>query len=154
MVKTLLSFITGVVFAAGLIIGGMTQPSKVIGFLDVAGDWDPSLALVMGAAIAVFSPLYHLVRRRGKVAFSQVIWLPPPNRPVDLRLLVGSALFGVGWGLGGYCPGPGLVALGSMGAEAVVFVAAMALGMFLFKLFDRSSARVPAPAPTSRTTAP
>lgn len=142
MLRVVLSFVTGGVFGVGLVVGGMTQPSKVIGFLDVAGDWDPSLALVMGAAIAVFSPLYHVIRLRRRGAFSTQLFLPP-QMPVDMRLLLGSAVFGIGWGLGGYCPGPGIVALGSRASGALVFVFAMVIGMALFHVTNRLFARRP-----------
>lgn len=120
------AFLSGALFAAGLVLGGMTQPSKVLGFLDLFGDWDPSLALVMGGALLVHAPLYRLIRRRSAPILEAKFYLPT-RRDLDLRLIGGAALFGVGWGLGGYCPGPGLASLVS-GREALVFVAAMIVG--------------------------
>lgn len=121
-------FISGLIFGLGLILAGMTEPLKVKGFLDLAGAWDPSLALVMGGAIAL-----------GIVAFAQakgreLSWTGahieiPTNRTIDTRLILGGVLFGAGWGIGGFCPGPALVALGSGMSEAGIFVAAMLVGM-------------------------
>lgn len=121
------AFLSGLLFAVGLAVGGMTQPSKVIGFLDVGGAWDPSLAFVMLGAVAVYAWGYRLVRRRGRTVFGEPLRLPAA-RGVDRRLLAGSALFGVGWGLGGYCPGPGLVAAGTGAADPLIFIAGMAAG--------------------------
>jgi uncharacterized membrane protein YedE/YeeE len=124
----LFGLISGLIFGLGLILAGMTEPLKVKGFLDLAGAWDPSLALVMGGAIAL-----------GIVAFAQakgreLSWTGarieiPTNRTIDARLILGGVLFGAGWGIGGFCPGPALVALGSGMGEAGIFVAAMLVGM-------------------------
>ncbi len=118
---------SGLIFGLGLIASGMTNPYKVRSFLDVTGSWDPSLALVMGGAIAVAAVAYAWARRR------QVTWLGEPiewpaARAVDARLLVGGALFGVGWGLAGFCPGPAIVAMGSGMQEAWIFGGAMLVG--------------------------
>lgn len=126
-------FVAGLVFAVGLVVGGMTQPSKVVGFLDFFGDWDPSLIFVMGGAVLVHTVLYRLVRKRGQPVFDLQFHVPT-RRDFNLPLILGAALFGVGWGLGGYCPGPGLVSVPTLGAEALVFVGTMALGMFGYKL--------------------
>ena len=130
------SLLSGLVFGLGLILSGMANPAKVLGFLDLTGAWDPSLALVMVGAIAV-----------GVFAFTFATGLPrsllgaemklPTARHIDWRLVGGSLLFGVGWGVAGFCPGPALVALGMGQAKAVVFVAAMLAGMGLFELFER-----------------
>ena len=114
------AFLAGVIFAIGLCLSGMTQPGKVIAFLDVTGDWDPSLAFVMMGAIGVH---VFFARRRPAVA-AKVL-------PVTPRLLIGSALFGIGWGLGGYCPGPALVSLVALAPVTLAFVAAMVVGMLL-----------------------
>jgi uncharacterized membrane protein YedE/YeeE len=118
-----LAFAVGLVFAAGLVLSGMTQPGKVVGFLDFAGAWDPSLAFVMIGAIGVFAPVYAASRRvRAPLVHAQTI---------DLRLVGGAALFGVGWGLSGYCPGPAIVGLGALAPGAIVLVPAMLVGMWL-----------------------
>src|SRR3954452_8322950 len=106
----------------------MANPAKVLGFLDVTGRWDPSLALVMAGAVAVGGVAFAVARRRTRTALGLAMQLPQPGR-IDARLLAGSALFGVGWGLAGFCPGPAVVALGGGYAKAAVFVAAMLAGM-------------------------
>jgi uncharacterized membrane protein YedE/YeeE len=127
-----LSFLlAGVLFAAGLIIGGMTQPSKIIAFLDVAGDWDPSLAFVMLGAVGVHFVTYRLIMRRSAPIYSPK-FLVPQRRDLTRSLIVGSAVFGIGWGLGGYCPGPGLVASGAGLGHALVFVGGVLLGHWLY----------------------
>jgi uncharacterized membrane protein YedE/YeeE len=117
-------------FGAGLGVSGMTNPTKVIGFLDLTGGWDPSLALVIVGAMASFATLYALVRKRPAPILGGTMPGPPTGR-VDGRLLLGAALFGIGWGLGGFCPGPALTNLGAARIEALAFVPAMALGMIL-----------------------
>ncbi len=118
----------GVLFGVGLMLSGMTKPSKVLGFLDVTGAWDPSLAFVMMGAIAVHALGYRVVRRRATPRFDTSFHVPPA-RAVDAPLLLGAALFGIGWGLGGFCPGPVLVTLASGSARALIFVAAMIAGV-------------------------
>lgn len=126
----LAAFGAGALFAIGLALSGMTKPSKVIGFLDVAGRWDASLGLVMTAAVAVTFVAYRIIRRRSAPLFDAKFHLPT-RKDIDGRLVVGAALFGVGWGLGGYCPGPALVAgAGGVGA-AIVFLSGMTLGMLI-----------------------
>jgi uncharacterized protein len=127
--QSLLALSAGLLFGVGLTLAGMTRPSKVIGFLDFAGDWDPSLVLVMLGAIAVHVIAYRTIRGSAAPLFADEYSLPT-RRTIDARLVIGSALFGVGWGLAGYCPGPALVSLGSGSVQAVVFVPAMLLGMF------------------------
>lgn len=124
------SFASGALFAVGLGIAGMTQPSKVIGFLDLFGAWDASLAFVMIGAIGVYVVLYRVITKRTSPLFDARFHLPT-RRDLDRRLLLGSAIFGIGWGLGGYCPGPGLVAAGSGSLVALAFVLSMAVGMKL-----------------------
>lgn len=128
MKRSLPALFAGAMFAVGLVLGGMTQPAKVIGFLNFTGDWDPSLALVLGGALAVYSVLSRVFLRRSAPLFAPTFHLPS-RRDIDLRLILGAAIFGIGWGLGGYCPGPGLVSF-SQGAEPMVFVAAMVAGMY------------------------
>lgn len=135
----LVAMLSGLLFAVGLGIAGMTQPSKVIGFLDVAGDWDPSLAFVMGGAIVVYMPLLRLVKSRGRAVLAPRLSLPT-RKDLDARLLLGAALFGVGWGLAGYCPGPAIVSLTTLGGPALVFGAAMLGGMGLHALYERRHA--------------
>ncbi len=126
----LAAFAGGVMFAAGLIVSGMTKPSKVVGFLDVFGRWDPSLGLVMVGAIGVHFVAYRLVRRRSAPIFGKTFHIPS-RTDIDTRLWTGAAIFGVGWGLAGYCPGPALVASGAGISSALIFVAAMTTGMMI-----------------------
>lgn len=135
--RGLVAFAGGALFAVGLAVGGMTQPAKVIGFLDVTGDWDPSLIFVMAGAIAVHAIVYRLVRRRS-APFLAERFAVPTRRDLDPRLIGGAALFGVGWGLGGYCPGPGVTALVSGSAPALVFVASMLGAMWLTGRVERA----------------
>lgn len=122
------AFVAGLMFAAGLVISGMTQPSKVLGFLDVTGAWDPSLAFVMVGAIAVHFGFARCARRRDKPFFGdRFVW--PEQTRVDVKLLAGAALFGLGWGAVGYCPGPAIVSLASGSSSVVLFVALMLVGM-------------------------
>lgn len=128
--NALIAALSGLVFGIGLIASGMTNPAKVKGFLDLAGAWDPSLGLVMGGAIAVASGAFALARRRERSWTGQRMELPRAT-VIDARLLGGGVLFGVGWGLAGYCPGPALVALGGGSGSAALFVAAMLAGLVL-----------------------
>jgi uncharacterized membrane protein YedE/YeeE len=120
------AFGAGFLFGIGLWLSGMANPRKVLDFLDVAGDWDPSLLLVMGGAVAVTAIFFRPVIRRRQISFDKTA--------IDAPLLAGAALFGIGWGIGGYCPGPALTALSNLSAEAVVFVAAMVAGGMLAKI--------------------
>lgn len=128
------SAVSGALFALGLVVSGMTSPQKVVGFLDVFGAWDPSLAFVMIGAIGVHALLYRLIVKRGPLGGIKL--QVPRRREIDLRLVAGAALFGVGWGLGGVCPGPGLVGMMSGTAPFLVFVAAMLGGMTLFSIWE------------------
>jgi uncharacterized protein len=132
----------GLVFGIGLILSGMTDPGKVIGFLDVAGRWDPSLAFVMGGAILVGFFAFRLAGRRGQAFLGGAMQLPQ-RRDIDARLIAGSVLFGIGWGLAGFCPGPALVSFGSGVDQAAVFVVGMLAGMAVHaaitRWFDRRS---------------
>ncbi|WP_430423351.1 DUF6691 family protein [Methylibium petroleiphilum] len=130
------SLLAGLLFGLGLIVAGMTNPAKVIGFLNLAGPWDPSLAFVMAGAIAVGTVAFLVARRRAVSLLGAAMQLPA-TRDIDRRLVLGSLLFGVGWGLAGFCPGPGLVALGMGEFKALVFVAAMLVGMGAFELLER-----------------
>ena len=130
MSRFLIGFATGGLFGAGLLVSGMTRPSKVLGFLDLAGAWDPSLMIVMAGAVIVFAIGYRLVVRREAPLLAPRFDLAA-GREIDRRLIAGAALFGVGWGLAGFCPGPSLVAAGSGSLGALIFVAAMTAGMLL-----------------------
>lgn len=129
-------FLVGLLFGIGLLLSGMTDPGKVVGFLDLAGPWDPSLAFVMGGAIAVGLLAFGLARKRTTTFLGTAMYLPKSS-DIDQRLIAGSLLFGVGWGLAGFCPGPALVSLGAGQPKAVVFVLAMIAGMFVFELAER-----------------
>ncbi|WP_193560527.1 DUF6691 family protein [Dankookia rubra] len=126
----------GLLFGLGLVVSGMVNPAKVLGFLDVAGDWDPSLAFVMAAAIPVATLGFRLGGRM-QAPLCATAFAPPARRRIDARLLGGAALFGVGWGLAGFCPGPALASLSFGGWRALAFVAAMLVGMGLFRLAER-----------------
>lgn len=128
--------LAGLLFGLGLIVSGMVQPAKVLGFLDLAGAWDPSLAFVMAGAIAVGLPTFALARRRRETFLGLQMQLPS-STVVDRRLVGGSLLFGIGWGLAGLCPGPALVVAGTGNLQALVFVAAMAAGMAVFERLER-----------------
>lgn len=136
------ALVAGSLFGFGLIVSGMASPAKVLGFLDLAGIWDPSLILVMAGAIAVASIAFFIAGRRSTSLLGMAIQLPT-SRTIPLRLVLGSAVFGTGWGLAGFCPGPALVALGAGYPKALAFVAAMGLGMAAFELIEwtRSSAQ-------------
>jgi uncharacterized membrane protein YedE/YeeE len=134
-VFALASFVCGLMFGVGLVISGMTQPAKVLGFLDVFGIWDPTLAFVMTAAVLVSFFGFRIARLRGKpVLAARSLW--PTRTDIDHHLLIGSALFGVGWGLVGLCPGPALVNLASLMPEVMVFVLAMIAGLVSKDLWD------------------
>lgn len=132
----LFSWIAGLIFGIGLIISGMTNPKKVIGFLDLAGAWDPSLAFVMVGGITIAIISFLLARRRTLSMLSLPMRIPT-QRHIDRRLIIGSLIFGIGWGLAGICPGPSLVLLGSGIPQGIVFVIAMIIGMGLFEWFNR-----------------
>jgi uncharacterized membrane protein YedE/YeeE len=136
------SFLAGLVFGLGLILSGMANPAKVLGFLDLAGAWDPSLAFVMAGAIAVGVVAFAVARKR-TVSYLGLDMKLPTARRIDRRLIGGSALFGVGWGVAGFCPGPGLVALGMGEAKAAIFVVAMLAGMGIFEFLDRRAGKSP-----------
>ena len=129
-------FLVGLLFGLGLILSGMTDPGKVVGFLDLFGLWDPSLALVMGGAIAVGFFAFTLAKKRTTNFLGGLLRMPTHNH-IDKPLVIGSLLFGAGWGLAGFCPGPALVSMASGQPKALVFVVAMLVGMVGFELMDR-----------------
>ena len=134
--KLFASFAVGLVFGVGLIVSGMSNPAKVLGFLDVAGLWDPSLALVMAGAIGVGLVAFRVAGQRPCALLGDAMQLPT-SREITPRLVGGSLLFGIGWGLAGICPGPALVLLGMGVPEGVLFVAAMLAGMALYTFLER-----------------
>lgn len=133
--KLFTAFISGSVFGLGLVLSGMTDPHKVLAFLDIAGGWDPSLALVMLGAITTSALGFAWARRRNTTFLGEALNLPE-RQEINTALLAGSALFGIGWGLSGFCPGPGLVGLGASYLPAVAFVIAMIFGMEAHAWFD------------------
>ena len=130
------AFLTGLLFGLGLVVSGMSDPFKVIGFLDVAGPWDPSLAFVMAGAVLVGLVAYRIAGRRAASVLGGPMRLPAVEG-IDRRLVLGSLVFGVGWGLAGFCPGPALVALGAGYGKAAAFVGAMIAGMAIHELLER-----------------
>ena len=136
MLLVITAALAGVLFGLGLILSGMTQPAKVQSFLDLFGVWDPSLAFVMGGAIAVGALGYWLLRSRSKTLLGEPLNIPVGSG-ITRRLVLGSLAFGVGWGLAGFCPGPALVAVGAGQIKALGFVAAMILGMVVFEVLER-----------------
>ena len=137
----LMAFIVGMVFGIGLIVAGMTDPAKVIGFLDLAGNWDPSLAFVMGGAILVGLVAFRIAGKRERSLLGEAMRLPTATR-IDRRLVLGSLAFGAGWGLAGYCPGPALASLATGDTEPWIFALAMLAGMSLFELLEWFGGRV------------
>ena len=141
--KCLVALLAGAMFAAGLVVSGMTQPAKVIGFLNVAGladparfgAWDPSLAFVMGAALCVTLLAFAVTPRPGAKPWLADSFQLPTRRDIDARLVLGALLFGVGWGLAGYCPGPAIASMLTGGQDAIVFIATLALGMWAARRF-------------------
>jgi len=133
--QILMALLAGLVFGIGLIVSGMANPAKVIGFLDLAGKWDPSLAFVMGGAILVGLFAFRLAAKRSKTLLGDPLRLPQAKQ-IDRRLVLGGLAFGVGWGLAGYCPGPALATLVIGHSKTVIFVTAMVLGMAIFELLE------------------
>lgn len=138
MKEKLSIFAAGVLFSWGLVLAGMTQPSKVIGFLDFGGDWDPSLAFVMGGAILVHALAYRYVKRRSSPVWALSFQIPT-RRDIDVRLVLGAVLFGLGWGLAGYCPGPAISSSVAGGPATLTFVASLLVTMLLYSLATGSA---------------
>jgi uncharacterized membrane protein YedE/YeeE len=136
--RALAGLLGGLIFGAGLAISGMINPLKVLAFLDVAGDWDPSLAFVMGGAIPV-AAIGFAIGRRQRAPMLSTVFMRPLKSDFDARLLTGAALFGIGWGLTGYCPGPAIASIGHAAPASLVFVAAMLGGMGLYRLRLRAA---------------
>jgi len=140
--RTVVHFAIGLIFGLGLVVSGMVDPAKVQNFLDLFGTWDPSLAFVMGGAVAVAFAGYRLAWRNARPVLDDKFHLPETT-PIDRRLLLGAAVFGIGWGLGGYCPGPAFTGLSLLAPGTIVFVPAMLVGMWLARM--AASASEPAP---------
>lgn len=140
MGRTLAGFVAGLIFGTGLIIAGMTNPAKILNFLDVAGTWDPSLAFVMGGAVVVTFVGYRLALPAGRPMFDSRFFMPTA-REIDIRLVGGSAVFGIGWGLIGLCPGPALTIAGIAGPGIAIFLVAMTLGMIAVRVAGWTTAR-------------
>lgn len=136
----LVGIFTGVLFSIGLSVSGMVNPNKVLGFLDIAGNWDPALIFVMAGGVLVNTVLFKFILKRKNPLFDQSFSLPT-SKDIDKRLIIGSALFGIGWGIGGICPGPGLANLFTLNPKVVVFVVFLVLGMFVFKWTDKLFSR-------------
>jgi uncharacterized membrane protein YedE/YeeE len=130
------SYLSGLIFGTGLVVGEMTRPDRVLGFLNIFGNWDPTLLFVMGGAVLTHMCLYPLIIRRSKPLLTND-WSIPDKKKITTSLIVGSFLFGIGWGLGGYCPGPGITAATTFHLKPVVFVISMLVGMFVFKLTSK-----------------
>ncbi len=143
---TFTSLLAGLVFGLGLIASGMSNPAKVLGFLDLAGGWDPSLAFVMAGAIVIGALAFFAARHRKRSLLGAEMNFPRSVQ-IDRRLLLGSSLFGIGWGLAGFCPGPALVAMGMGEIKALVFVISMLAGMGVFEFFEAFNRDRPAPVP-------
>jgi len=133
MRQALVALFSGVLFGMGLAVSGMTDPARVRAFLDIGGAWDPTLAFVMGGALLMMAVAWRIVRRREKPVVAEAFHLPA-TRPIDARLIGGAALFGIGWGLGGLCPGPAIAALAIAPGPALVFTLFMMIGFGLFRL--------------------
>lgn len=138
MKNSLAAFVVGLIFALGLGLSGMTQPAKVIGFLDIFGDWDPSLVFVMIGAIGIHAIAYRIILKRPSPLFASK-WYLPSQTAVNAPLIIGSVIFGMGWGLAGYCPGPAVVSLGSLEMRPFLFVGSMLLGMLILRLTQKKA---------------
>ena len=136
MKNSLAALVVGFVFAIGLGLSGMTQPQKVVGFLDLFGSWDPSLIFVMVGAIGVHFVTYKIIRKRESPMFD-IQWHVPTKKELTPALIGGSVLFGIGWGLAGFCPGPALTSLASLELTPVIFIGSMLVGMLIFKQVDK-----------------
>ena len=140
MINILIALLSGLIFGIGLILSGMTNPAKVLSFLDITGTWDPSLAFVMGGAISIGAIAFNIARQRKRTFLGSSLTLPA-SQLIDKPLILGSLVFGIGWGMAGICPGPGLVLAGAGNLQGIVFVVAMLAGMSIFELLKRYHAK-------------
>jgi hypothetical protein len=136
--NALASLLSGLLFGLGLVISGMTNPAKIIGFLDLSGNWDPSLGFVMAGALLVGAIAFRFANKRQRAILGNPMNIPT-KRDIDRRLVLGSLAFGIGWGLAGYCPGPAIASLASGGAKPWLFFIAMLIGMAVFELLERKT---------------
>ena len=134
----LISLLSGIIFGLGLTISGMVNPQKVLGFLNLFGNWDPSLAFVMIGALVVSSPLFHLIKNKEKPV-CEVSFNIPNNKEINKKLVLGSAIFGAGWGLGGLCPGPAISSIALINYYSITFVVSMFIGFYLVRLFESTT---------------
>lgn len=134
--QVVVSFLSGLLFASGLAISGMTQPGKVVGFLDITGHWDPTLAFVMGGALALYTPFYRLVRRRSTPVFGDHFDVPN-RKDITWQLVTGASIFGIGWGLVGFCPAPVITALPAHSREAIAVTVGIVMGIVATRLVRR-----------------
>jgi hypothetical protein len=141
--KTVIALISGILFGTGMIVSEMVNPAKVLGFLNFTGNWDPSLAFVMGGALAIFIPCYHLLIKKRSHAINGEKFSWTSNTQIDSKLIIGAAIFGAGWGLSGICPGPAISSLGGGSLTISAFVLSMAGGMILAKPFTRAKLTCP-----------
>lgn len=148
--KVAIAFASGLLFAVGLTLSGMTMPSKIIGFLDLFGAWDPSLLFVMGAALAVYLPVWWLMKGRKSLISRGEI--RDTRRDLDAKLFMGAGIFGIGWAIGGLCPGPAITNIGKPTGHGIVFVVAMVVGMMMFNFVSRKRP-MPAAIPSAPQTA-
>jgi len=146
--QVVLAGLSGIIFSTGLVLAGMTRPGKVVAFLDFFGDWDPSLAFVMGGAAAVYLVTFQGFAKRRKAPIAAPAFHLPTRSDIDVPLLVGGGLFGIGWGLGGFCPGPALSSIGSGSVDVLTFVIAMFAGMGIRTILNR---RGSVPDPSTQT---
>ena len=138
--KNISALICGFLFGLGLAISEMVNPAKVLGFLDVTGNWDPSLIFVMAAGLVVTLLAFSLILKQSRPLFENQFHLPSPSKTIDRQLMTGAVIFGIGWGLVGYCPGPAIASLAYGQTESVIFLAAMMTGLYVSRRFNRSAA--------------
>ncbi|MFT6984843.1 MAG: putative membrane protein YedE/YeeE [Psychromonas sp.] len=143
MLKVIIGLIAGILFGAGMIISNMVDPAKVIGFLNITGNWDPSLAFVMGGALAVFTPTYHLLIKKRSHAINGEKFSWTSNTKIDRTLISGAAIFGAGWGVAGFCPGPAVASLGGGSITVFVFTLSMLIGIVFAKKYLQGSFPLP-----------
>ena len=139
ILNLLIPLFSGLLFGMGMITSGMVDPANIFAFLDITGDWDPSLAFVMGGALIVFTPFYHLIIKPRDKAINGDALNIPTNKTIDRKLLAGATIFGLGWGIGGVCPGPAIASLGGGSIEILIFIATMLIGMKVVTVASKTS---------------